>query len=63
MAPGSIPGRSIKMNLKKTLALIDAVALAASFLLLVFGQINYVVFLIVAAAAALFAYKILPKMK
>ncbi len=51
------------MNLKKALALIDAVVLAVSFLLLVFGQISYIVFLIVAAFAALFAYKILPKMK
>ncbi len=51
------------MSLKKTLALVDAVVLAASFLLLVFGQMHYIVFLVVAAVAALFAYKILPKMK
>ncbi len=63
MAPGSIPGRSIKMNLKKTLALADAVVLVGSFLLLLFGQVHYLVFLAVAAIAALFAYKILPKMK
>ncbi len=51
------------MKLKKMLALIEAVILVASFLLLLFRQIHYIVFLIVAAIAAIFAYKILPKMK
>lgn len=51
------------MNSKKILAGIDAIVLVASFLLLLFRQIHYLVFLIVAAFAAVFAYKILPKLK
>ncbi|MBS3133172.1 hypothetical protein J4470_03525 [Candidatus Woesearchaeota archaeon] len=51
------------MNRKKTLAIASAVTVVATFLLFLFGQVNYVVFLAVAALNAFFAYKILPKMK
>ena len=51
------------MNKKKVIAVIDAVLLVAAFIMLVFGKIHYLTFLIVAGITGLFAYKILPRMK
>jgi len=51
------------MNKKKTLAIASAVIVVSTFLLFLFGQVNYLVFLVVAGLNAIFAYKILPKMK
>jgi len=51
------------MNKKKFLAIIASVNLLISFIFFLFGKINYITFFIVAAATAIIAYKILPKMK
>ena len=51
------------MNLKKVLAVFSAVIVAGAFLLMVLGQVHYIVFLVVAALNAIFAYRILPRMK
>ena len=51
------------INKKKVSAIIAAVILASSFLLLVLGLINYWIFLAVAAVTGLFAFKVLPRIK
>jgi len=51
------------MNKKKTLSIVAAVILLGTFALFLFGRINYLGFLMVAIVTALFAYKIMPKMK
>ena len=51
------------MNRKKILAVASGVIVLATFILFVVGEVRYVVFLIVAILNAIFAYKILPKMK
>ncbi len=51
------------MNHRKTAAAVAAVVLVGSFLLFLLGKLNYMLFLAVAAASALFAYKILPRIK
>ncbi|MBI2663910.1 hypothetical protein HYX10_01035 [Candidatus Woesearchaeota archaeon] len=51
------------MNRKKLSAAGAAAALLAAFALFLVGRLNYMVFLLVAGAAAIFAYKILPRMK
>ena len=50
------------MNKKKSLAIASAAIIILSFLLFLFGEINYIVFLVVAILNAIFAYKVLPKM-
>lgn len=51
------------MNNKKLVAVAVAVILVSSLLLFLFGYTGYLHFLAVAIVAAIFAYKILPKMK
>lgn len=51
------------MNLKKISAFIGIGAMVGAFLFLVLGKLNFTLFLIIAIAIGLFAYKILPKME
>ena len=51
------------VNGKKISGVIAAIILASSFLLFIFGMINYLLFLAVAGITGIFAFKILPKMK
>ena len=51
------------VNKKKFSAVITAIILTTSFLLLVLGKINYLLFLAVAIITGVFAFKILPRMK
>jgi hypothetical protein len=51
------------MNKKKLSGAIGAVTIILSFLLFLFGEINYFIFLGVAISLAIFAFKIMPKIK
>ena len=52
-----------RANVKKISAAVAASALLGSFLLFLFGKASYLYFLATAALTAIFAYKILPRMK
>ena len=51
------------INKKKILAVVVGVVLLGSFVSLVLGFANYLVFLAVAAFSAVFAYKVIPRME